>query len=182
MMSFIRNPSKLVMMVCLLITLASACKSKKKALEAANAATEKARIEQEASDRKLKEEELKKQEAANARKQAEEQAAAEAKRQNESKASEPKSQLTNYFNSISNSSNPASANSAVAEALNLFASPETPVFIVISESGGQKDYDRPTTIKAYLNYLKDQKKNINTISNLVFNTAGKISEVELRKN
>jgi hypothetical protein len=33
----------------------------------------------------------------------------------------------------------------------MFASPETPVLIVISESHGQKDYDRPTTIKDYFN-------------------------------
>ena len=53
---------------------------------------------------------------------------------------------------------------------------------MISESNGQKDYDRPTTIRDYLNYLKDQKKNMNQISNLQFDSAGKITEMELKKN
>ena len=70
----------------------------------------------------------------------------------------------------------------INEALSLFASPDTPVLIVISESGGQKDYDRPTTIKNYLNYLKDQKKNINKISDVKYDGSGKITELELKKN
>ena len=40
----------------------------------------------------------------------------------------------------------------------------------------------PTTIIDYLNYLKDQKKNMNKIDKLQFDNAGKITEVELRKN
>jgi hypothetical protein len=75
-----------------------------------------------------------------------------------------------------------SANNTINEALALFASPQTPVLIIISESNGQKDYDRPTTIISYLNYLKDQKKNANKIEKLQFDNAGKITEVELRKN
>ncbi len=63
----------------------------------------------------------------------------------------------------------------------MFSSPDTPVLIVINESNGEKDYDRPTTIREYLNYLKDQKKNINKIQKLEFDDAGKITEVELRK-
>ncbi|HZB14477.1 MAG TPA: nucleoid-structuring protein H-NS, partial [Chryseolinea sp.] len=69
----------------------------------------------------------------------------------------------------------------INEALAMFASPETPVLIIIHESGGQKDYDRPTTIKNYLNYLKDQKKPADKIGNLQFDNSGKITEVELVK-
>ena len=76
----------------------------------------------------------------------------------------------------------AAANGSINEALTLFASKDTPVLIVISEANGQKDYDRPTTIGEYLNYLKDQKKNINKISHLEFDASGKITEVELVKN
>lgn len=173
MMSSIRNSSILVVLAFLLV-FASGCKSKKKAMEASNAAAERARIEQEASAKKQQEDEKKRQEEERARK------AAEA---NETalKASEPKARLANYFDAIAGSGNVASANSSINEALTLFASPETPVLIVISDSGGIKDYDRPTTIQAYLNYLKDQKKNINTISDVHFNDAGKITEIELRK-
>jgi hypothetical protein len=90
--------------------------------------------------------------------------------------------LNQYFSAIASSGNANAANSSINEALTLFASPETPVLIVISEEGGQKDYDRPTTIREYLNYLKDQKKNMNSISNLQIDNSGKITEVELRKN
>lgn len=175
MMNVIRNSSRVVMWLFVLMICFSGCKSKKKAAEAARAAEERARIEQEANLRK--EEELK-------RKQAEEEAArrdAEA-RQNEMMANAPKAKLTQYFESISRSGNTASANSSINEALTLFASPDTPVLIVISEEGSQKDYDRPTTIRQYLNYLKDTRNNSNSISNLQFDNAGKITEVELRKN
>jgi hypothetical protein len=53
---------------------------------------------------------------------------------------------------------------------------------VISEEQGVKDYDRPTTIKAYLNYLKDVKKNINRVGKLQVNNSNKITEVELIKD
>jgi hypothetical protein len=150
------------------------CKSKKKAAEAARAAEERARIEQEA---KLRSEEEQR------KKDAEEAARRDAEaRQQDALANAPKAKLTQYFQSIARSGNAASANSSINEALALFASPDTPVLIVISEENGQKDYDRPTTIRQYLNYLKDTKNNANSISNLQFDSGGKTTEVELRKN
>lgn len=159
----------LVLMICF-----TGCKSKKKAAEAARAAEERARIEQEA---KLRSDEEQK------RKDAEEAARREADaRQRNMEANEPRAKLNQYFESIAGSNNVASANSSINEALTLFASPETPVLIVVSEENGQKDYDRPTTIRQYLNYLKDTKTNSNTISNVQFDNSGKITEVELKKN
>ena len=173
-MNAFRNSSKLIMWVLVLMMVITGCKSKKKAAEAARAAEERARIEQEANLRK--DEEAK-------RKEAEEAARRDAEaRQNQAMANEPKAKLNQYFDAISGSGNVASANSSINEALTMFASPDTPVLIIISESGGQKDYDRPTTIRQYLDYLKDQKKNINTISNLQMDNSGKITEVELRNN
>jgi hypothetical protein len=171
----IQNLSKLMLLAFVILVLAFGCKSAKKTA-ATNAAAEKAKMEQEANLRKQKEDELK-------RKEAEE----NAKRQEEStlktmKENAPKVRLSEYFNAIANASNTTSANSSINEALAMFASPETPVLIVISEENGKKDYDRPTTIKAYLNYLKDQKKNINDINTLSVDDSGKITEVELRKN
>ena len=99
-----------------------------------------------------------------------------------SKAEAPATQkLEQYFTSIASSPSTSAANSSINEALTLFASGETPVLIVISEEGGQKDYDKPTTIKAYLNYLKDQRKNPNRVGNVQFNDAGRIKELELLK-
>jgi len=176
MINVIRNSSRLVMLALLVILIAvgGGCKSKKKAAEAA-AAAEKAKMEQEAAAlRKQQEEEARK------RREAEEEAkrAAAAAATNKK---EPQAKLEEYFDAISNSSNPASANSSINEALAMFASADTPVLIVIHEAGGQKDYDRPTTIKNYLNYLKDQKKKADKIGNLQFDNSGKITEVELVK-
>jgi len=44
-----------------------------------------------------------------------------------------------------------------------------------------KDYDRPTTIRKYLEYLKDQGRFDKDIENLVVDKNGKITEVELIK-
>ena len=173
-MNVIRNSSRVVMWVLVLMICFTGCKSKKKAAEAARAAEERARIEQEATLRKDEEQK---------RKEAEEAARRDAEaRQNEMLTNEPKAKLNQYFQSISSSGNTASANGSINEALSLFASSDTPVLIVISEEGGQKDYDRPTTIRKYLNYLKDSRNNSNSISNLQFDNSGKITELELRKN
>ena len=173
----IRNSSKLVVLALVVIS-AFACQSKKKAMQANAAAAEKAKIEQEAAD-KRKAEEL-------AKKEAEDKAKWEAeqrqKEQEKKYASAPAVKLEEYFNAIAKANSTTAANTSINEALTLFASPETPVLIVISDSGGAKDYDRPTTIKDYLNYLKDQKKNINAVADIKTDTAGKITELELRKN
>jgi hypothetical protein len=161
--------------ICLLL-IASGCKSKKKAMEAK--AAEKARMEQEAADKRKAEEEA-------ARKKREEEerqrADADAEAKRKAAASTPAARLDQYFNAIAGSGNASSANSSITEALSLFSTPQTPVLIVISEEGGMKDYDKPTTIQDYLNYLKDQKKNLNTITDLKFDGSGKITEVELTR-
>lgn len=158
----------LVLMICF-----TGCKSKKKAAEAARAAEERARIEQEAKLRSEEEQKRKDEEAARAEAE---------RRQQELVSNAPKAKLNQYFQSIASSNNAASANSSINEALTLFSSPDTPVLIVISEENGQKDYDRPTTIRQYLNYLKDTKNNAASISNLQFDSSGKITELELKKN
>lgn len=146
------------------------CKSKKKAMEAE--AAERARIEQEEALRRQQEEEAR-------QKAAEEEE--RARRETESRANAKYTILGQYFQAIAGASDLTSANNSINEALTMFSSPDTPVLIVINESNGEKDYDRPTTIREYLNYLKDQKKNINKIQKLEFDDAGKITEVELRK-
>ena len=175
MIQVIRNSPRFIMLALLVVLMAvgGGCKSKKKAAEA-EAAAEKAKMEQEAAAlRKQQEEDRKKREAEE--EAAKKAAAAEANKKG------PQAKLEEYFTSISNSSNEASANSSINEALSLFASSDTPVLIVIHESGGQKDYDKPTTIKNYLYYLKDQKKQGDKLGNLQFDSSGKITEVELVK-
>jgi hypothetical protein len=69
----------------------------------------------------------------------------------------------------------------INDALGLFNSPDAPVLIIISKTGDIVDYDRPTTIKNYLNYLKDTKNNINKVEKIVYDDNGKIKELELLK-
>ncbi len=89
--------------------------------------------------------------------------------------------LDNYFNAIANASdNTAKANSNINEAKSMFASPSVPVLIIINESAdGTKDYDEPTNILDYMNYLKDQGKNLNDIYKVKTNDRGRITELEL---
>ena len=89
--------------------------------------------------------------------------------------------LESSFSRIAASNNTTQANSIINETLKLFESKNVPVLIIISQAGGFNDYDRPTTIENYLNYLKDQKVSRNRVSDLKFNDNGKITEVELIK-
>ena len=90
--------------------------------------------------------------------------------------------LGRNFSSIASASSVAQANRLISETLDMFESPNVPVLIIISQNAGFNDYDRPTTIEDYLNYVKDQKVNRNKVSELKINSEGKIIEVELIKN
>jgi len=101
---------------------------------------------------------------------------------NASKAGDPRFvKLNEAFSSITQSTSADLANQKILETLLLFANPEVPVLIIISQNGSAKDYDRPTTIKRYLEYLKDQKRNISQIENMVLDANGKVTELELIK-
>ncbi len=89
--------------------------------------------------------------------------------------------LENYFNRVAAAGNASMANQTIQETLAMFSNQETPVLIVIHEENGIKDYDEPTTIKKYLDYLKDTKKNLNYISDIRMDANGKVSELELRR-
>lgn len=111
---------------------------------------------------------------------AKEEAAAAAKEKAELEARKPR--LSTSFAGIAGASTRGEANAKIQETLSLFASPTVPVLIVINESNGIVDYDKPTTIANYLNYLKDTGANNNSIKNVELNSAGKIIELELIKN
>lgn len=105
--------------------------------------------------------------------------AAEAAKRNERTAYD---QLNSAFSGIAGSGNPNIANAKIDETLRMFTSPEAPVLLVFYQENGNKDYDRPTTIAKYLNYLKDQGKNPNRVDKIIYDTNGKIKELELVKN
>ncbi|MEM1138220.1 MAG: hypothetical protein AAGI07_20500 [Bacteroidota bacterium] len=95
--------------------------------------------------------------------------------------SAPAYKLNKYFNQIATSPNSDVSNTLIDQALNMFSSPDAPVLIIIAKSGDIVDYDQPTTINKYLNYLKDQKKKADNIENIVYDDNGKIKELELTK-
>jgi hypothetical protein len=82
--------------------------------------------------------------------------------------------------SVAAAPNLREANLRISQTLELFASPNVPVLILISQEGNVKDYDRPTTIGRYLELLKDQKRYNNDVADVKYNAAGKITELELR--
>ncbi|GMQ34297.1 nucleoid-structuring protein H-NS [Algoriphagus taiwanensis] len=89
--------------------------------------------------------------------------------------------LENSFNAVAAAGSLNAADQSIQQTLAMFSNQETPVLIVIHEENGIKDYDEPTTIKKYLEYLKDTKKNLNYISDIRLDANGKVSELELRR-
>jgi len=89
--------------------------------------------------------------------------------------------LGRNFNSIANAGSVSQANRVINETLGMFESPNVPVLIIIKQNAGFNDYDRPTTIEKYLNYVKDQKKATEKVHDVKYNANGKINELELIK-
>ncbi len=98
----------------------------------------------------------------------------------EAEAAKPKNRLTNYFSQIANAPSDGAANQLIQQALGMFTSDQSNVLVIISEENGQKDYDRPTKIGKYLNYLKTTKNNINKIEEIKW-AGDKIKTLILRK-
>ena len=67
----------------------------------------------------------------------------------------------------------------IATVTEMCESNNIPVLIIISKSGTVTDYDRPTTIGKYLNYLKDQNVSRNKVYKIMRNANNKITEIEL---
>ncbi len=132
----------------------SSCKSKKKLTSVSDTAQVSQQIEEEVEDNK-EEETYYKPEASTAVK------------------------LESYFNSIANAPTLTSANNSIREAESMFNSSDAPVLIIFYAAGGKAEYDEPTTINKYLNYLKDVKKSINRVEDYTLDSNGKIKELVL---
>ena len=89
--------------------------------------------------------------------------------------------IDDYLESVVNNKSLEMANTRINETLKFFTSPDVPVLIIIYQEADIKDYDKPTTIKKYLEYLKDQQKNPNKVNDVKYNDNGKITELELLK-
>ena len=117
-------------------------------------------------------------EAAEAERLAEEERLRQIEEQNNTK---PKTSIADYFAIIAAAPDSETANEKIAEALDLFASPDVPVLIVIYHVGDIIDYDAPTTAEKYLNYIEDQKKISVGVKNIKYDSNEKITELELIK-
>jgi hypothetical protein len=87
--------------------------------------------------------------------------------------------INNALKDVANADSYDMANQRIDAALQQFSSPDVPVLIIISQAGGFNDYDRPTTISKFLNYLKDTKDYKYKVESVKQDGMGKIIELEL---
>ncbi len=97
-------------------------------------------------------------------------------------AAKPENMLKSYFNKIVKAPNEDDANQHIEDALTMFTSDKSTVLIIIAEDAHMKDYDKPTNISKYLNYLKDTKNNTNSINEIKWDANKKIKTLILKKN
>ncbi len=90
--------------------------------------------------------------------------------------------IDDQLNSIATAQNVDIANKKINLILQQFDTPDIPVLIIISNAGGFNDYDRPTTISRFLNYLKDKQSYQYKVDLVKRDGLGKITELELIKN
>jgi len=95
-----------------------------------------------------------------------------------------KAQIENGFSSIASyaaSGNISQADATIDKILRLFSSDDAPVLIIISREGSIVDYDKPTTIRRYLNFIKDVKASNNKIDAIMTDANGKVKGLDLIK-
>lgn len=89
--------------------------------------------------------------------------------------------INRSFSGIAHAGSYTEADKAIQQVLQLFATPDVPVLIIIDQVDGVNDYDRPTTASRFLNYLKDMKSYKFAVDSVKRNAEGKITELELIK-
>ncbi len=99
----------------------------------------------------------------------------------ETEVTNTKDILYGFFNDLVSNKNYQDSEVYINQALKMFANESVPVLIIISQAGGMVDYDEPTTIRKYLEYLDDTKNNSNLINSIKVNEEGLITELELIK-
>jgi hypothetical protein len=95
-----------------------------------------------------------------------------------------KTKLENSFQGVADASkagNSSQVMSLTKSTLQLFSSEDAPVLIIISREGSIVDYDKPTNIKRYLEFLRDQKVNRNAVDAFELDGSGKVKSLDLIK-
>jgi hypothetical protein len=93
----------------------------------------------------------------------------------------PENVLKRYFDGIANAGSETEAKELIQKALELFTSEKANVLIIVHKDANFTDYDEPTNITKYLNYLKDTKKNLNNVEKIHYDANNKIKTLELIK-
>jgi hypothetical protein len=93
----------------------------------------------------------------------------------------PENLLRKSFDGIAKAGGDAEANYLIQQVLLMFTSDKANVLIIVSKEANYTDYDEPTTILKYLNYLKDTKKNLNDVEKIHYDANNKIKTLELIK-
>ena len=135
---------------------------------------------QEVDELIVKAKEVLARELAEAERAAEEERLRKIEEENRAKV-ESKTSISDYFAIIAAAPDAETANEKINEALNLFASPDVPVLIIVYQMGDIIDFDAPTTAEKYLNYIKDQKSVTVRVNNVKYDDNDKITELELIK-
>jgi F0F1-type ATP synthase membrane subunit b/b' len=102
-------------------------------------------------------------------------------RQQEAASKTQDNSLDTQLKAITTASTVDAANAQINKMLQLFASPDVPVLIIVSQEGGITDYDKPTTASRFLNILKDTKNYNYSVSEVKKDGSGKITELDLIK-
>ena len=160
----------LYMLLILMISV-HACKNKKKVGEVSDTEAAKEQLEQQMAE----EAKIDAEETTDERTETTKKAVATVKPITRSE------RLGNYFQDIAAAQSLNAANATKNKALELFSNPNAPVLIIIFQDCDQVDYDEPTTIANYLDYLKDTKAKPASVEEMVTDDAGKIKELVLRK-
>ncbi|NCA77993.1 MAG: hypothetical protein EOM90_16830 [Alphaproteobacteria bacterium] len=95
-----------------------------------------------------------------------------------------KTQIENAFDAIARyaaGGNYTQADNTIDKTLKFFSSDDVPVLIIISREGTIVDYDKPTTIKRYMNFIRDTKASNNVIDAIMTDANGKIKGLDLIK-
>ncbi len=87
--------------------------------------------------------------------------------------------IDEQFKAIASAANIDEANNQIQKTIQEFETPDIPVLIIISKNVDFNDYDKPTTISKFLNYLKDKKQYKYAVESVKKNSLGKITELEL---
>lgn len=95
-----------------------------------------------------------------------------------------KTKLENSFQGIADASKAGNSNQVMSltkSTLQLFSAEDATVLIIISREGSIVDYDKPTNIKRYLEFVRDQKASRNAVDAYELDGSGKIKSLDLIK-